>query len=291
MTSRSWGIDLSNYQGGADLGRVKAAGASFVFAKASEGADYADPTFAAFRAQAAKCGLPLSAYHYARPQPGRAPEVEAKQLCAQLGGKLNPGELPPVLDLEVAGLDDPHLVAWAMAWLTDVQACLGVTPILYTGASFAATHLAGAGVLGAFPLWLAAYQATEPFPPGPWQRWTFWQQTDSATVQGVPGPVDRTLSILTPSQIAGLTRQPARPLPAPKPAPVSHELAYSPGVRELHEGMRGPDVAYVQRFLGITEDGDFGRDTLANVERYQRMRGLSVDGVVGPTTWRNILGH
>lgn len=290
MSAATWGVDLSNYQGGANLAKIKAAGASFVFAKASEGADYADPTFAGFRKQAALCGLPLGAYHYARPQPGRTPAREADQLLTQLGGHLMVGELPPVLDLEVAGLDDAHLVPWAMEWLASVRAVLKVTPILYTGAGFAATHLAGAGVLGAFPLWLAAYQAHEPFPPGPWQRWTFWQHSQNATVDGVHGPVDRSLSVLTPAQLAALTKQPARPLPAPAPHPVAHELAFGPGVRELHEGMRGPDVAYLQRFLGIAADGWYGPDTLTNVQRYQRMRGLTVDGVVGPSTWRNVLG-
>jgi GH25 family lysozyme M1 (1,4-beta-N-acetylmuramidase) len=72
-----WGVDISNHQPGADLAKAKAAGCSFVFAKATEGATYADPYFAGFRTKAAQLGLPLGAYHFARPQPGRTGAQEA----------------------------------------------------------------------------------------------------------------------------------------------------------------------------------------------------------------------
>ncbi len=57
----------------------------------------------------------------------------------------------------------------------------------------------------------------------------------------------------------------------------------------LSLGSRGPDVALVQRFLGLRADGAFGPKTAAAVQRYQRMRGLEPDGVVGPRTWAPIL--
>jgi peptidoglycan hydrolase-like protein with peptidoglycan-binding domain len=53
--------------------------------------------------------------------------------------------------------------------------------------------------------------------------------------------------------------------------------------------MRGQDVAFVQRFIGAKlagpDDGIFGPRTEAAVRWYQRMRGLAVDGLVGPATW------
>lgn len=61
-----------------------------------------------------------------------------------------------------------------------------------------------------------------------------------------------------------------------------------PGSRTLSKGMTGPDVAYLQRWLGIPDDGDFGTKTQARVEWYQDMRGLTVDGIVGPATWREM---
>lgn len=60
------------------------------------------------------------------------------------------------------------------------------------------------------------------------------------------------------------------------------------GSRVLKKGMTGADVAYVQRWLGLDDDGVFGPATEAKVRAYQRMRGISVDGAVGPATWKQI---
>ena len=53
----------------------------------------------------------------------------------------------------------------------------------------------------------------------------------------------------------------------------------------LRVGARGPSVAKLQRALGIEDDGAFGPQTLAAVERFQAAQGLTVDGVVGAMTW------
>ncbi|MGH2969393.1 MAG: peptidoglycan-binding protein [Solirubrobacteraceae bacterium] len=52
----------------------------------------------------------------------------------------------------------------------------------------------------------------------------------------------------------------------------------------LEKGARGPEVAAVQRALGITADGVFGPQTNAAVKAFQARNGLEVDGIVGPIT-------
>jgi peptidoglycan hydrolase-like protein with peptidoglycan-binding domain len=56
--------------------------------------------------------------------------------------------------------------------------------------------------------------------------------------------------------------------------------------------MSGADVRYVQRWIGPRwcgpADGKYGENTAAGVQRYQRMRKLKPDGVVGPVTWRHL---
>ena len=56
------------------------------------------------------------------------------------------------------------------------------------------------------------------------------------------------------------------------------------GSRTLRKGMKGDDVAKMQKSLGITADGDFGFGTQTTVKKWQKMNGLVADGIVGPAT-------
>ena len=54
----------------------------------------------------------------------------------------------------------------------------------------------------------------------------------------------------------------------------------------LKVGSRGSEVKQLQEFLKIDADGIFGKGTKASVEKWQSSKGLSVDGIVGPATWK-----
>ncbi len=56
------------------------------------------------------------------------------------------------------------------------------------------------------------------------------------------------------------------------------------GTRTLARGMRGHDVATLQRLVGVPADGVFGRRTGRAVRAFQRGAGLAADGKVGPAT-------
>ena len=64
--------------------------------------------------------------------------------------------------------------------------------------------------------------------------------------------------------------------------PVLREGSSGDAVRQLQEALKelGHDPGAV--------DGQFGAKTEAAVRAYQQERGIAVDGVVGPITWRNI---
>jgi N-acetylmuramoyl-L-alanine amidase len=55
--------------------------------------------------------------------------------------------------------------------------------------------------------------------------------------------------------------------------------------RVLQKTLSGVDVAWVQRRLGVKDDGDFGHFTDDAVRAYQKKNGLRVDGIVGKNTW------
>jgi|TARA_A200000159_G_scaffold146234_1_gene152414 putative chitinase len=61
-------------------------------------------------------------------------------------------------------------------------------------------------------------------------------------------------------------------------------------VRTLRKGMKGDDVAKMQKALGIAADGDFGFGTQTAVKKWQKLNGLVADGIVGPATQAKLLG-
>ena len=68
-----------------------------------------------------------------------------------------------------------------------------------------------------------------------------------------------------------------------------HQASAKAGARRvlpriLRVGDTGPDVVKLQRQLGVTADGIFGRHTLHAVKLFQGSHGLLVDGQVGPHT-------
>lgn len=68
--------------------------------------------------------------------------------------------------------------------------------------------------------------------------------------------------------------------------PVRRAPGAAPQRRTLLIGMSGPDVAELQRALGVEPaSGLFRARTHASVMELQRRHGLVVDGVVGPKTW------
>ena len=58
----------------------------------------------------------------------------------------------------------------------------------------------------------------------------------------------------------------------------------SSGTRTLRKGMKGDDVAKMQKVLGVTADGDFGFGTQTAVKKWQKLNGLVADGIVGTAT-------
>ena len=180
------GVDLSNWQGGdVDFEKIKQSGKLFVFVKSSQGSTVVDPDHARNVRQARAAGLMVGSYHfYVSSDP---PQAQFRNFSAQLA--LEPGDLPPVVDIERLSQGDPRaLVPALQQFLGLLEEKHGVKPILYSGEYFANEYLS---VFGAYPLWLAEYNGgASPQLPKGWARWTFWQYSQNGSLADLSGPVD-----------------------------------------------------------------------------------------------------
>jgi GH25 family lysozyme M1 (1,4-beta-N-acetylmuramidase) len=194
--TRAKGIDVSNWNGAIKWASVASSGYRFAFGKATEGTKYVDATFTANRNGSESAGLAFGAYHFARPAGGSLGAATASAI-AQADHFLavaapQPGELPPVLDLETTGnLSKTRLLAWTLAWLDQIYARTGVQPFVYTSPLFwsrSVGNSTAAAEVGT-RLWIAHWTSkTNPLVPAQnWNGsgWMFWQWSNCVAVKGV----------------------------------------------------------------------------------------------------------
>jgi lysozyme len=172
-----------------DFGALKAAGVAAVLLKATEGATWQDPTFAARLARARAAGLLVGAYHF-----GTAAAVADQvdnfvKTVADAGGDFT--SVAAALDVEPNPEDAKHpelppntiSLAVAEAWVGAFKAKARATPFIYGGADYLGAHggATGSPNMAACPLWIPAYPNDAAFRPASlpgWADWTLWQFTD-----------------------------------------------------------------------------------------------------------------
>lgn len=183
------GIDVSRYQDNIDWRRARSAGVNFVYVKATEGGDYADPAFRKHWAGAAAAGIPRGAYHYY--YFCRSGVEQAAWFIANV--PRGHGTLPPVIDLEWTSSrtcryrpPPAEVRAEALSFMNALQQYYGHRPIVYTTVDFYRDN-----DLGKLPaeFWLRSV-ADHPRNIYPGQRWTFWQYSGTGSVPGIRGNVD-----------------------------------------------------------------------------------------------------
>ncbi|HEX8611431.1 MAG TPA: glycoside hydrolase family 25 protein [Telluria sp.] len=183
------GIDVSHFQGRIDWPTVAQQGIAFAYAKASEGNSVTDPSFSANYQAMRAAGIARGAYHFLHADVDA--DEQARHFLGVLGA-VQPGDLPPMLDVETAcGLQCAAIDRAALAWLTEVQQALGVTPLIYSSLSFWNSNLAGCAALCAYPLWIAEYtSAAAPVLPHGVSGYAIWQHAQTGKVAGIAGAVD-----------------------------------------------------------------------------------------------------
>ncbi len=199
------GIDVSYYQNTIDWKRVRKAGVLFAFIRVSDGTAFVDPLFETNWSKARPTGIMRGAYQYFRPDENA--KAQADLLIDKI--KRDPGELPPVIDVETTGGRSPKQIARAVqTWVARVREKLGVEPIIYTGPDFWKTEVDNAD-LTTQPLWIAHYTSACPTVPAPWKAWTFWQYSDRGELPGITGPVDLNMFAGTFADLEDFAREAA----------------------------------------------------------------------------------
>ena len=179
--------DLSHWQNVTSFAAMKAAGIERVILKATQGADWIDPTFVRRSALAQAAGLEVSAYHFLD---GTDPLMQVRHYLAVAG------HLPKLaLDVEPNGVGGTVSVLQAAQAVMYLHALSGILPAVYIGRYGPDGHGTGLpnAVLARCPLWLPNYNSgpptTEQLPLG-WTSYVLWQHTENGACPGVAGPCD-----------------------------------------------------------------------------------------------------
>ena len=178
-----------------DFVALRAAGVVGVMLRAFEGKDPDEVkggySFETLRQSARAAGLIVGAYQYFR---ARHPGDWQAELLLQALGRLEPGELPPALDVEeLDGQSASKAREGVLSWVQKVSETIEEPPIIYTGPAFWKHTLKGESLsdLAGCPLWIADYRPSAvPEIPQPFTRPLLWQTTDKARFAGLAGAVD-----------------------------------------------------------------------------------------------------
>jgi len=191
------GIDVSHWQGTINWTAVKNAGIKFAYIKATESTNYKDPQFNRNYPAAHAAGIVRGAYHFARPNGDPVADGAAEaNYFASNGGAWSADNLtlPGALDLEGScTLSQSATRTWIRSFYNTYKARTGRDVVIYTSRSWWNACTGGTSEFAALtPLWVASWtSASSPTMPTGFGVYTFWQWTDSGSVSGISGAVDR----------------------------------------------------------------------------------------------------
>lgn len=175
------GMDVSYWQGTIDWDAVASSGIEFAFIRVSDG-HFEDPQFERNWSEARRVGIIRGVYQFFRAS--QDPVSQAELLLRKMG-PLEPGDLPPVADVEVTdGEPASVIIDHLHQWMNTIESAIGRKPIIYTAKYFWQDNV-GTDEFSHYPLWVAHWEVSCPNLPNQWSEWVFWQTTSSGSVAGV----------------------------------------------------------------------------------------------------------
>lgn len=178
------GVDVSHYQGTIDWTKLAEQNLDFAFIKATEGSSHIDECFYDNWQEAGKTGLCIGAYHFFSFDSDG--ETQA-QLYIDTVGNLNE-KMAPVVDVEFYGDKESNpppkdeVVKQLGNMLNALEEYYQVKPVIYTTYKVYNSYIKSE--FDEYPLWIRNVYY-RPFITG--NKWTFWQYTDTAVLDGYKG--------------------------------------------------------------------------------------------------------
>ena len=310
------GIDVSHYQGNIDWDKVKPQ-IDFAILRMGLGDDIPSQDDKQFERNYAECtrlGIPFAVYFFSYAVNKAKVAKEIAHIKRLLNGKtLN---APVYIDIEnTRGLDwrsisDALMLSIMQEYNLQLNA-IGYKMGIYSSRSAFWNEKMSDPWYDNISKWVAEYgDKVNSFN----RPYDIWQYTSKGTVNGINGNVDMNVSYNS------IFEKPTPAPAAPQPKPINTAVkdwqlaAIADGYKFPKYGADGiwgeecESVAkgaickkrltytnrnltkIVQRTVGVTVDGLFGKNTDRAVRAYQGSNGLTADGCVGINTWKMILG-
>ena len=185
----SYGIDVSHHQNKINWDIVFTDSdslISFVYCKATEGLNHVDSQWKRNRVELSKKKIPHGAYHFFLPK--KSAKKQAYHFLANY--ELIESDLPPVLDAEIEGMSEQHLVNQMKIWLEIIENKTGRRPVIYTSYNMYSQLLKSN--FKNYKFWVANYSLkTNRFHD---EQIIHWQYSDNGSINGIDGEVDLNFS-------------------------------------------------------------------------------------------------
>ena len=179
------GVDVSHYQGTIDWEKLADQDLEFAYIKATEGSGSLDECFHDNWQAAGQTNLKIGAYHFfSFDSDGR----RQAEFYIDTAGSLD-GKMAPMVDVEFYGdkRSNPPEKEEVIKQLGEMLAALEehyhITPVIYT--TYKVYHDYIRDEFEEYPLWIRDVYCPPLFTAG--EKWTFWQYTDTAVLDGYEG--------------------------------------------------------------------------------------------------------
>lgn len=207
------GIDVSKWDGTINWSKVKAAGTDFAIIRAGytgygNGSQYTDDTYSTNMKNAASVGMPVGVYIYSQATTTAEAKKEA-QFCLN-AVKGYSVKLPIVMDVEFAEDSNGYTGRLYAAKLSKTQqtniclafcetiAAAGYTPMVYANRSMLTDNMNASTIGVKYLIWLANYTTSTSYTGD----YSYWQYSETGTVNGISTAVDCNFRIQSGNQIA-----------------------------------------------------------------------------------------